>query len=288
MTKTEFIERAYSALEDVEALSRESLKGELLEWNEIIKNCIEAGGLVPTLPAKNSGLPRINAAAPFLKRALTDLRAIQLLITIGYTSQAASIAASLWENALTAAILADSESLTFQAKLTKFAEIPWPPLQLAKLNAKRELKIQYKGQSYAQKEFEDSWTITYYNYKWLCQIKHPTWQSAFHDVKSATTTKEQYALFPFPCNFPEDMHLKFMILGISTSKALEAIKSFFLSLECDEGDEGYSKFETKVNLVHFGVLKQMEVFAGKQPPVKVLDTKFIKTDFSTLIEKYGR
>ena len=288
MTKTEFIEGAYSALEEIESLSRESLRAELLDWDEIIKSCIEAGGLAPTLPAKNHGLPRINAAAPFLKRALTDLRAIHLLIRIGYTSQAASIAASLWENALTAAVLAESESLTNQAKSTKFAEIPWAPTQLAKLNAKRELKIQYKGQPYTQKEFEDNWTISYYNYKWLCQIKHPTWQSAFHDVKSAKTTEDQYAIFPFPCNFPEDMHLKFAILGNSVSKTLEAVKSFFLSLECDEGNEGYSKFESKINFAHFGVLKQMKKFAGKQSPVKVLDRKFIKTDFSTLIEKYGK
>lgn len=288
MSKAKFIEGAYAALEEIEDLSRDSLRDELSGWDKIVQNCIVAGGLAPLLPAKNRGTPRVLAASPFLKRALTDLRAVHLMIRIGYTSQAASVAASLWENALTAAVLADSDSLAKEAKSTKYSEIPWSPKQLAKLDAKRALKISYGADNYPQKEYEDNWTISYYNYKWLCQIKHPTWQSVFHDLRSAQVSEGEYAIFPFPCNFSEDTHLKYAVLGNAVSKALEAVKSYFLSLECDEQDEGYSIFEDKINIVHFGVLEQMKEFAGKPSPINVLDRRFIKTDFSTLVEKFEK
>lgn len=259
---------------------------ELADWGIIVRNCVEAGALAPTLKAKNHGEPRFLAAGPFLKRSLTDLRSLWLLIQLGYTSQAACIAASLYENALTAAVLADSEELTKEASSTKYSEIPWSAKKLAQLDAKRALRIMYKGKHYPDKKYEDNWTISYFNYKWLCQIKHPTWQSAFHDVKSSLLNDKEYAIFPIPCNHKEDMHLKYAILGNSVSKTLEAVKSYFLSLECEEGSEGYKEFEEKVNKVHFGVIEQMKKYADKESPVNVIDRRFIKTDFSTLIEKY--
>lgn len=286
MDKVEFIEKSWEALEEIESLSKNSMKTELAEWETIVRNCIEAGSLAPTLQAKNHGETRFLAAGPFLKRSLTDLRAIWLLIQLGYTSQAACIAASLYENALTTAVLADSEELVNEAKSTKYSEIPWGAKQLAQLDAKRALKITYKGNNYPDKEYEDNWTISYFNYKWLCQIKHPTWQSAFHDVKSSLLNEKDYAIFPVPSNHKDDMHLKYAIMGNSVSKTLEAVKSYFLSLECEEDSEGYNEFEDKVNKVHFGVIAQMKKYADKDSPINVLDRRFIKTDFSTLTEKY--
>jgi hypothetical protein len=287
MNSTKFIEKAWEALGEIERYSEKSMASDLSGWEEIVRRCVEAGGIAATLPAKNQKEMRIIAAAPFLKRALTDLRAIWILIKTGYTSQAASIAASLYENSLVAAVVAESPELADEAKATKYAEIPWPPKKLAQLDAKRALKVAYKGAKYPDKEYIDSWTISYYNYKWLCQIKHPTWQSAFHDLKSSSVSKDSYALFPFPSNFEEDIHMKYSILGVSVSKALEAVKSFFLSLECDESHPGYDDVEAKINISHFGVLKQMKKYEGRPSPVSVLDRRFVKTDFSTLVDKYG-
>ena len=286
MDKVKFVAKAWEVLEDIEALSRASMASDLVGWETIVRNCIEAGALVPMLPAKNHGQFRLLAAAPFLKRSLTDLRSLWLLIRLGYTSQAGGVAASLYENALTAAVLADSEELAKKAASTKYSEIPWPAKTLAQLDAKRALRITHKSDSYAKKEYEDNWTISYFNYRWLCQIKHPTWQSAFHDVTSTLINESEYAVFPLPCNLEEDMHLKYVILGGGVSKTLEAVKSYFLSLECEEGAEGYDVFEAKVNEVHFGVVEQMKRYADKSPPVNVIDRRFVKTDFSTLIEKY--
>ena len=82
--------------------------------------------------------------------------------------------------------------LAEEARKTKYAEIPWSPKQLAQLDAKRGLDIQARnGKKTTVKEYEDSWTICYYHYKWLCQIKHPTWQSVYHDLRGSRTSKNE-------------------------------------------------------------------------------------------------
>lgn len=283
MNKINAVETVWKMLGNLEQATRDQPNSILMEWEPVVRAAIEAGCLVPLIPAKNQSVPQLIAAGPFLKRALNDLRAVWLMLERGYSSQAASIAASLFENALTAAVLASSEELAAEAQKTKYAEIPWSPKQLAQLNAKRSLDIQTRNKKKATtKEYEDSWTISYYHYKWLCQIKHPTWQSVYHDIKGTRTTKNEYAVRPGPNNVPEDDHIKACILGGAVAKLLEADKSFFLALEADESSAEYSAFEDRVNTAHFGVLQLMRPHQGKPSPVSVLDRSFIKTDFETL------
>lgn len=288
MRKLQEIDTIWSVLGDVEALSKKSMNDELAPWEQIVRTCIEAGILAPTIPAKNHGHIQLSSAAPFLKRSLNDLRCIWLLVEMGHTPQAACIAASLYENALTAAVIASSEVLAKKAMGTKYAEIPWSAKELAQLDSQREIAIQEKsGKKVSTKEYEDAWTISYFHYKWLCQIKHPTWQSVYHDVKSAAVENHEFAVLPIPNNLPEDMQVKASILGGSIAKTLQAIKAFFLALECDEDSKEYEVFEDKVNKVHFGVLEMMKKHQGKDAPITVLNTSFIKTDFSTL-RKYDQ
>lgn len=191
----------------------------------------------------------------------------------------------MFENALTAAVLASSEDLVAEARKTKYAEIPWSPKKLAQLDAPRALDVQVKrGKKPSHKEYEDAWTINYYHYKWLCQIKHPTWQSVYHDVRGTITSEREYAVRPGPNNVPEDMQVRGGILGGSVAKVLEASKSFFLALDADGSSAEHKGFEMKANEAHFGVLRLMKAQAlqGKAPPVTVLDRSFIKTDFETL------
>lgn len=283
MDRIAAVEAVWKMLDDVEQVTHEQSSALLVEWEPVVRATIEAGCLAPLVPAKNQRAPQLIAAGPFLKRSLNDLRGIWLMLQRGYSSQAASIAASLYENALTAAVLASSEKLAAEARKTKYAEIPWSPKQLAQLDARRGLDIQAKnGKNITTKEYEDNWTISYYHYKWLCQIKHPTWQSVYHDIKGTRTAKHEYAVRPGPNNVPEDDHIKACILGGSVAKLLEACKSFFLALDADESSAEYLAFEDRANIAHFGVLKLMKRHQGKPSPVAVLDRSFIKTDFATL------
>lgn len=287
MDKVKFIETAWECLGQVEELSRSTVIPQIAEWEPIVRNVVEAGGIAPLLPGRNQGALQLTAAGPFLKRTLTDLRTLWLLIETGYTSQAACIAASLYENALTAAVLADSEQLANEAFATKYSEIPWGAKKLAQLDARRTLRIKHKGDAYSEEEYQDGWTVSYLNYKWLCQIKHPTWQSVFHDVRAAIVSGNEYAIFPLPSNLEEDVCVKYKVLGTSVAKSLEAVKSFFLALECEESADT-DRFESKVASAHFGVMDAMKKCAGKVTSVAVLNRSFIKTDFSTLEDCYER
>ncbi|OOY37353.1 hypothetical protein [Solemya velum gill symbiont] len=273
-----FINKAWQLLEDFEESTKNSTSFDLKEWNEIVKSTIEAGAMVSMLKAKNHGQQRILSAAPFLKRSLTDLRSVWLLIQIGYTSQAASVTASLYENALTASVLAYSDQLAQEALSTKYSEIPWGAKKLAQLSAEIDLKRSFGNDDFPKDKYEGNWTVSYFGYKWLCQIKHPTWQSAFHDVKSSLVNEKDYVIFPAPCNKKEDLHLKFAVLGDAVGKTIAAIRSYCLSLECEEDNEEYKLFEDKLSASYLGVIEQMKKYADKTPPVNVIDRRFIKID----------
>ncbi|SFH20059.1 hypothetical protein SAMN05216299_102185 [Nitrosospira sp. Nsp14] len=276
------IETVWSVLGDVEKLAKDTMREQLSPWEQIVKVCVEAGMLAPILNAKNHGQLPFIAAAPFLKRSINDLRCIWLLVEMGYSSQAASVGASVFENALIAAVLASSEKLAREAMKVKYAEIPWGAKKLAQLNARQWIELQNKlGKRISPGEYEDSWTISYYHYKWLCQIKHPTWQSVIHDSKSTGRKSNFYSVLPLPNNLHEDMQVKLCILGGSVGKVLEAIKSFSIYLECDEATKEYIAFEEKMNKAHFGIIELMKKIKDNPSPIRVLDESFIKTDFST-------
>lgn len=287
-TKIDTVESIWGLLPDLEQVSREGMDQSLKCWEELFSCCIEAGALAPMVPSKRVGDHRLVTAAPFLKCTLDDLRGVWLLLENGYTSQAAAVAAALFENALTAAVIAGSKELALQAQRAKHAQIPWGAKELCQLDKKREMLLaEQRGEKETQKMYEDGWTISYFHYKWLCQVKHPTWQAATHAIQSTVVSGREYAIRPGPNNLPQDVQVKARIASISLIKSLQAVKSFFLTMDGDENSEEYKAFEDKVNRVHFGVIDFIKLQYGKTSPIKVLDRSFIKTDFSTLREKYG-
>lgn len=142
------------------------------------------------------------------------------------------------------------------------------------------------GHRTTTKEYEDAWTISYFNYKWLCQIKHPTWQAVYHDVQGSLINDQEYAIRPGPNNVADDAQLKARVLGVSVSQTFMAVRSFFLALDGDESTPEYSAFEDKANFVHAGIIRLMKKEYGKSSSISVLDRSFIKTDFETL-RKYN-
>ncbi len=244
--------------------------------------------LAPMVPTSKPMDARLVTAAPFLKCALDDLRATWILIHRGYTAQAASVAASLFENALVAAVIAGSTDLANQAKKSKDGEIPWAAKELCQLDTKREMAIsKVNGKPYTQKMYEDDWTISYFHYKWLCQVKHPTWQAATHALKSTLVNEKEFAVRPGPNNLADDQQVKARVIAVALIKSLQAIKSFFLTLDGHEGSAEYSTFEDKVNQVHFGIAELIKLQYEKSSPIQVLNRGFIKTDFATLKERFG-
>lgn len=286
--KIQTVESLWEILPDLEKTSGESMDPRLRSWENLVRRCIEAGALAPMVPAKEAGDIRLIAAAPFLKRALDDLRVVWILVETGYSFQAGAVAAALFETALTAAVLAESSSLAKQTLNSKNRDIPWSAKDLCQLNTKREARLAEKrGEKQTPKEYEDGWNIAYLHYKWLCQIKHPTWQAAFHAAKSTAVGPSEFAVRPGPNNLPEDVQLKVRIVAVSLIKTLQAVKSFFLSVNGEEENAEYQAFEDKVNEVHFGVMELIKLEYGKEGPIRILDWGWLKTDFATLKFKYG-
>jgi hypothetical protein len=283
MSKLTAVEAIWHALDDIELVVKSQVLAEFSEWHAVVRTCEELGMLAPMVPSQNSGDFSLITAGPFLKRALNDLRAVWLLIERGYSTQAASVAASLYENALTAAAIAGNDKLAREAKQTKYAEIPWTPKRLAQLNARREISIREKPENkLSNKEYEDAWTISYFNYKWLCQIKHPTWQAVYHDIQGSLINNVEYAIRPGPNNIADDKQLKARILGVSLSQTFIAARSFFLALSSDVSSAEYQAFESKANFVHTEIRRLIKREYGKPSPISVLNRSFIKTDFETL------
>jgi hypothetical protein len=168
-------EGLWLACDQMETAAEVALKNQLSQFEPAIRDCYEAGVQVPTLASKRYGQPDILFSALFLKKALNDLRAVWILVSTGYTSQAAAVAATLYENALAASCLAGDPICAERLQKERTGDLPWSAQDLAKLLAKRWQEDAQKAKRvFKKEEFELAWREVYSAYKWLCKIKHPT------------------------------------------------------------------------------------------------------------------
>src|ERR1700688_3396925 len=177
MFRINYLEDTWDILDQLEDRACEALRAHELLYNfaAILRACYALAIEIPRLPESKAFLEKksLRIAALFLKRALNDLRATWLLIERGYTSQAASVAASLWEHALTARSVAGNEPRAEQCCADRDGDLPWTPTALASMYAESVAK---EGEQRTTQEL-----LVYSFYHWLCRVKHPTMQSVTHD-----------------------------------------------------------------------------------------------------------
>lgn len=239
-------------------ISATNLHQELLKpYCSALKKIYAAGIQAPTLNSSRSNEPDLRCAALFLKRSLNDLRAAWLLISSGYTSQAASVAASLFENSLAATAIAGNLERADKLLGSATGKLPWSPMQLSKFMAQiwKEDQVE-EDKGFDQKEYEKAWRQVYSGYKWLCQIKHPTLPSVVHDSKSAATSDDEYVVMAIPDIRQEDLPLKITILTICASRMIEALKRFVVHVECDREGSEYVEFEDRITKAYREILKE--------------------------------
>lgn len=267
-------EGLWLACEEMEAAASFAIHKQLSAFEPVLKACYEAGVLGPTLPGKRHLEFDTRLAALFLKKALNDLRSTWLLVRVGYTSQAASVAASLFENALTVVCLAGKPENLEKIRTAKGGDLPWTPQQLSKILAdqwREEARI--TGIKYSQEDYELAWREVYAGYKWLCKLKHPTIGSASHDAGSTSLTIGEYIVMAAPDTRPEDVIVKATILAISTNRIREALRSFSFALECDTSTPQYKSFVDRVNEVKVGGLQAYKSLATQPLPIILTDPK---------------
>ena len=209
-------------------------------------------------------------AALFLKRALNDLRGVWILTQTGYTSQAASVAAALFEHALAATCLTGSTSRVSELQANKSGDLPWGTQALSKMLARRwEQEAREEGKPFDQDEYEKAWREVYSGYKWLCKIKHPTLGSVAHDAFAASGSSDEYVVMAAPDVRDEDLVVKATVLMICISRVYEAIRQFARALDCDESVQYWRDFEARLDAAHSGAIEAYKALAQQPLPFDI-------------------
>lgn len=267
---------------DMEAAAMRVLVKQLAPFEESIRKCYEAGVQAPTLKSDRHETLDMRAAALFLKKALNDLRSTWVLLQIGYTSQAASVAASLFENALTVTCLAGNNSNAEKLQNTKSGDLPWSPQQLSKmLAAQWQNEAHVLNRKFDNEEYENAWRTIYAGYKWLCKIKHPNYESAMHDASSTLGTSGVYVVMAAPDLRQEDIPVKASILAIAINRVLDAIRSFAIGLNCDTTTPECKQFVERMQEVSTGHLEAFKALTTRPLPFDIHDS-FLAQDWAKL------
>lgn len=231
-----------------EAVAVERVKQQLKPFRGPLTRCYEAGVQVATLPASNHGAPHLSLSALFLKRTLTDLRSVWLLLIRGYTSQAASVAAALFEHGLAATVLAgdpDAASAVEEAQ----GDVPWSASALCK-RAARVSQVSSEDADSANDWERAAWEA-YAGYKYLCKIKHPTLRSTVHDTGASKVKAngEKFSVVSVPDVRREDLPQKALILLMSISRVYQAVRQFHSAIEVEEDRPEYADFLSRVESI---------------------------------------
>jgi hypothetical protein len=224
----------WDALSPLELAESPKIAKMLTPFSQPITDCYECGVEVPTLSCKREGTRDIAIAALFLKRLLNDLRATWDLLLLGYTSQAGSVAAAAFENALIIICIAGNVHRAEKMWNHKTGGSPWSTANLCKMYAYQSKEEDKKsGKILSDQEYDTQAEMLYAQYQWLCKVKHPTLASALHDALSISLTGDEYMIMAAPDARIEDLPNKAFILTVTILHVVEAIDSFALAREPD-------------------------------------------------------
>ena len=193
-------------------------------------DCYECGVEVPTLSCKREKELDIAVTGLFLKRVLNDLRATWNLLLLGYTSQAGSVAAAAFENALIINCVAGRIDRAKKMLANKSSRSPWSVANLCKMYARYMIEEEIRtGKPISKQENETYWKVLYSQYEWLCKLKHPNMPSALHDAASISVTEAEYGIMAAPDDRIEDLPSKAFVLSVTLLRVAEAVESFALA-----------------------------------------------------------
>lgn len=242
----------WQSLSDHEYFAGKRLGSLLREFDIAFGACVEAGMEVPMLANQDKNSWRLRICALYLKRMLNDVRSVWVMIRQGNTSQAGSIAASLFENALLIQCLAENEVRAVKFSKTPLGTWPWTKKKMCGFVEEDAAKRQSRKLDPATAEAH------YTHYTWLCQIKHATLAYVTHDSGSTQVEEKGYAVMPFPDIRKEDWPVKKKILLISLFNARMAIQAFARGGLVKETTQSEIAFAGKVKIADEIVVKYLQ------------------------------
>lgn len=269
------IDGIWERLSKAEFVAEEKLLKQLSHFESAFKDTYEAGVIVPTLRANRRALLDVKIAALFLKRVLNDLRGVWVLLIRGYTSQAASIAASLYESALATICLTLNQKNIDIFKSNVHKKIPWRIKEMAKMVVLNE------GLSEKSREFENSWRSLYAHYVWLCQIKHSSHDSVIHDTVASSIAQNTYVVMAIPNLQKEDLSVKATIAIITLHRSLESIQAFAKVLGYNNDKlPNDSKFDERFKRAQNSAWQAFKPFLKTDLPISIAHSVFVKNHHS--------
>lgn len=222
----------------------------LAPFDEPIKLLYECGVEVVTLNSRREVAKEIDlqVAALFLKRCLTDLRAIWRLLLMGYTSQAGTLAAATFEYALiVSAIVGNVERSHELLELSDKEEGKlWSVWKLCGFEAEHEKEEKINLDSINLKERQKE---LYNSYQWLCGVKHPTLASARHDAGATSINGTSYVVMAAPDIGILDLWKKFEILSLVITRIYSAIKRYSKNMAFESDDDNVRRWQSRFDTV---------------------------------------
>ena len=260
---------SWERLDTLESTARTRIASQMQAFDEAFRLTYESGVIVPVLRANGNAVLDVRPAALFFKRALNDLRAVHVLLLSGYTSQAASVAAALYENALATVCLTTSQSNADELLNAPNGKLPWSPMKMTKMVATRE------GHAEGSKDFENSWRSLYAHYVWLCQCKHPTMQTVVHD-SSATELESGYVVMALPNVRDEDLSYKAMVAIHSLTRMHESIQAFAGALGYESEFPNDHRFAERFKAARDAAWEAFSPHLKAPNPVSISNSWFVK------------
>jgi len=276
----------WDALDSMEASAHLQLSSDLSPFEKPIRMCYEAGVMAPMLPSNRSQDSTFGTAGLFLKRTLNDLRAVWVLLLKGYTSQAGSVAASLYENALATVVISRSKTASSELQRSSDGELPWGAQELSKKAASIWVEEQKQNEAANNGlEYEKTWRYLYATYKWLCQIKHPTLKSTFHDSEATSLEPTSYVVMAAPDLRKENLPVKCAIAAVAFSRTHDAISAFAQTLNPDRKKESYKDFERRMTVSSKEALDAAKTLVKGNLPFTIRGSKFETVSRSRIFKK---
>lgn len=269
MGLSSYADGAWERLNSLELKARKTVTSQLRLFEKPFEDAYEAGLIAATLREKRKPSVDVKFGAIYFKRVLNDLRGVWSLLRNGYTSQAASVAASLYESALATICLLQNDKNAEALKQHPHGEVPWGPKVMAKMVVRGE------GRSDGTKEFENAWRALYGHYVWLCQIKHATPDSVIHDTRASKIGEKGYVVMAIPNVGKDDISTKATVAIISILRTLECMKAFTRALGFEELPDT-DGFAEKYSRARESAWQAFESLRKTQSPISLARTRFAK------------
>lgn len=269
MGLSSYADGAWERLNLLELKPRKTLTRQLRLFEKPFEDAYEAGLIAPTLEGKIKTGVDVKFGAIYLKRVLNDLRGVWSLLRNGYTSQAASVAASLYESALATICLLQNNENAETLKQNPYGAIPWGPKAMAKM------VVRGQGRLDGTKEFENAWRALYGHYVWLCQIKHCTPDSVIHDTKASRIEEKGYLVMAIPNVRDDDISTKATVAVISILRTLESIRAFTRAIGFKALPETFGLAD-KHSRAFTAAWQAFEALGKSASPVSLSRTRFAK------------